>query len=71
MLNRFGRWARSLALAAVLLAAHATAGAVDTSIWQFTGTPCSGGSCPGWVKLDDNSLSIVIVTGGGQLYQQH
>jgi hypothetical protein len=26
-------------------------------IWRFTGTPCSGNSCPGWQMLDDPKMS--------------
>jgi hypothetical protein len=42
----------------------------DGGFFQYTGTPCSGGSCPGWVEIDDNSLTGWIVAGSA-LYQQH
>ncbi|HKG13944.1 MAG TPA: hypothetical protein VKB12_11410 [Pyrinomonadaceae bacterium] len=29
-------------------------------IWLFTGAPCSGGSCPGWLRLDNNPNSRAI-----------
>jgi hypothetical protein len=35
----------------------------STSIWQYTGTPCSGTVCSGWVKLDDNPTTLSIVAG--------
>ena len=28
----------------------------DGTIWQYTGTPCKGGSCPGWIELDNNPI---------------
>jgi hypothetical protein len=33
------------------------------SIWQYTGTPCSGTVCSGWVPLDDNPSTTSIVAG--------
>jgi hypothetical protein len=41
------------------------------SIWSFTGTVCSGNSCPGWQMLDDNGDSVRIAAGGTNLYQLH
>ena len=41
------------------------------SIWRYTGTPCSGDSCPGWEKLDNNSRTIAIVADAGESYQLH
>ena len=41
------------------------------SIWRFTGAACSGASCPGWARLDDNGASVRIAAGGGNLYQLH
>ncbi|MCH1930963.1 M12 family metallo-peptidase [Shewanella sp. A25] len=41
------------------------------SIWQYTGTPCSGNACPGWKKLDHNAASVRIASGGNSLYQLH
>ena len=41
----------------------------DGQIWRYTGTPCSGGSCPGW-QLLDNSPTVSIVAAGQQLYQR-
>lgn len=32
-------------------------------IWRYTGTPCSGNSCPGWQLLDNNSLTKSIAVG--------
>ena len=43
----------------------------DGWIWQHTGTPCSGDSCPGWVRLDNNSKTVAIAAAGNQLYQLH
>jgi hypothetical protein len=41
------------------------------SIWRSTGQACSGASCPGWLRLDDNGASVRIAAGGGNLYQLH
>jgi M6 family metalloprotease-like protein len=41
------------------------------SIWQYTGTPCSGNSCPGWQKFDNNAATMRIAAGGNKLYQLH
>jgi hypothetical protein len=43
----------------------------DGMIWRFTGTPCSGNSCPGWQMLDDNFRTTQIGSGSGQLDQLH
>ncbi len=43
----------------------------DGWIWQYTGTPCSGNSCPGWQRLDNNSKTKAITASGNQLYQLH
>jgi hypothetical protein len=44
-------------------------------IWRYTGTPCSGESCPGWQRLDHNHKSMAIVAAAGHheqnLYQLH
>ena len=40
----------------------------DGSIWRYTGTPCSGSSCPGWEELDRNPRSKAIAA-GDLLYQ--
>ena len=40
-------------------------------IWRFTGTPCSGESCPGWQMLDNNPATTMIAAAGGKLYQLH
>ncbi len=39
-------------------------------IWSYTGTPCSGGSCLGWQKLDNNVSKTVAITGDGNLLAQ-
>jgi peptidyl-Asp metalloendopeptidase len=41
------------------------------SIWRSTGTACSGNSCPGWLRLDNNGASVRMAAGGGNLYQLH
>jgi len=41
------------------------------AIWQYTGTPCSGNSCPGWQIFDNNEASVRISAGGNSLYQLH
>jgi hypothetical protein len=40
-------------------------------IWRYTGTPCSGNSCPGWQMLDNNGMTGRIDASGGKLYQIH
>ena len=41
------------------------------AVWRHTGTPCSGDSCPGWARLDNNPRTISIAADGSQLYQLH
>ncbi len=41
------------------------------SIWRYTGTPCSGNSCPGWQKYDNNAATVRIAASGTKLYQLH
>jgi hypothetical protein len=33
------------------------------SIWRFTGPACSGTSCPGWRRLDNNPRTVDIEAG--------
>jgi hypothetical protein len=40
-------------------------------IWRYTGTPCTGESCPGWQRLDDNPKTKAISASGSGLYQLH
>jgi len=40
-------------------------------IWRYTGTACSGNSCPGWQMLDNNPIAGRIAAAGGQLYEMH
>ncbi|MFZ0935866.1 MAG: hypothetical protein ACLP6W_23320 [Bryobacteraceae bacterium] len=46
-------------------------GGQGATIWSYTGTPCSGNSCPGWLQLDNNPATVAIAGGGSQLYQLH
>lgn len=41
------------------------------AIWRHTGTACSGDSCPGWRRLDNNIKTVDIAAGEGKLYQLH
>jgi hypothetical protein len=41
------------------------------AVWRYTGVPCSGASCPGWQRLDNNSRTAAIAAGSGQLFQLH
>ena len=41
------------------------------AIWRHTGSGCSGESCPGWQRLDNNFRSVAIAAGGARLYQLH
>jgi hypothetical protein len=43
----------------------------DGRIWQYTGVPCTGQSCPGWKMLDNNTATVAIVASGKKLYQLH
>ncbi len=38
------------------------------SLWQYTGTPCNGNTCPGWVKID-NRAGLGPVAGSNTVYQ--
>jgi V8-like Glu-specific endopeptidase len=40
-------------------------------VWRYTGTPCSGESCPGWQLLDNNAATLRISAAGNNLYQLH
>ena len=44
-------------------------------IWRFTGVPCSGASCPGWQRLDNNHKTIAVFASSAthvqRLYQLH
>ena len=46
-------------------------GNLGATIWSYTGTPCSGNSCPGWLQLDNNPATAAIAGGGSKLYQLH
>jgi CubicO group peptidase (beta-lactamase class C family) len=41
-----------------------------SAIWRHTGTPCSGDSCPGWIRLDNNPRTVSVAA-GNSLYQLH
>lgn len=43
----------------------------DGTIWRYTGTPCSGNSCPGWQVLDNNSRTVTVAVADKALYQLH
>jgi hypothetical protein len=43
----------------------------DGEIWSFTGSPCSGDSCPGWQRLDHNPKTVAIVAANSALFQLH
>jgi len=47
-----------------------TVAVTDVTIWRYTGTPCSGASCPGWQTLDDNTKTVKIAA-STDLYQLH
>jgi hypothetical protein len=46
-------------------------GEEGAAIWRHTGTPCTGESCPGWQRIDNNPKTWSIVAAGSQLYQLH
>ena len=41
------------------------------SIWQYTGTPCNGSSCPGWVELYQNPGTAMIAAGNYPTLNPH
>jgi hypothetical protein len=41
------------------------------AIWRHTGVACSGDSCPGWTRLDNNIKTVNIAAGADRLYQLH
>jgi hypothetical protein len=67
----FKRWVPSLACWTRV----ATPTPSGAPIWRYTGTPCSGDSCPGWQRLDNNPKTIAIAATGSHhfqaLYQLH
>src|ERR1022692_2739837 len=81
MSTRVSQWQRIALLAAALSASMVSTawGGVpglyqvhlDGSIWQYTGEPCEGSSCLGWVELDNNPITATIAAGAGKLYQVH
>ncbi|TPG59658.1 hypothetical protein EAH89_05315 [Roseomonas nepalensis] len=40
-------------------------------VWRYTGTACSGNSCPGWQLLDNNAATVRLAASAGNLYQLH
>jgi hypothetical protein len=68
----FKRWVPSIGCWIRVIATPKAEGA---PIWRYTGKPCSGDSCPGWQKLDNNPKTVAIVAAGGHheqsLYQLH
>jgi hypothetical protein len=44
---------------------------IDGSIWQYTGQPCNGSTCSGWVKLDNNPDMSYIVAGESTVFEVH
>jgi hypothetical protein len=41
------------------------------TIWRSMGAACSGESCPGWQRLDNNTRTVAVAAGGDRLYQLH
>ncbi|MGA3074226.1 MAG: hypothetical protein ABSG56_11090 [Bryobacteraceae bacterium] len=33
------------------------------SVWEYTGTPCDGATCPGWVHIDNHTSEVSLVAG--------
>src|ERR1022692_2857544 len=76
MSTKVSQWQRIALLAAALSASVVSTawGGVpglyqmhlDASIWQYTGEPCAGSSCLGWVELDNNPITAFIAAGGGK-----
>jgi hypothetical protein len=72
-LARCVRFVLPFVLGAALIASYSRcfAQSADVTIWKYTGTPCTGASCPGWQMLDDNTKTIGFAASGNSLYQLH
>ena len=44
-------------------------GSLGGIIWQYTGTPCGAKSCPGWIRLDNDDLTMAVAAAGNNLYK--
>src|SRR5215813_6242425 len=77
LIGRISLWMAAVLLISVLAQTRSVALTPSTtlveddgaSIWQYTGTPCSGVSCPGWQMLDNSVKTLKLAGGGGRLYQ--
>ncbi len=38
-------------------------------MWRYTGTPCTGGSCPGWQMMDNNPNIVAMAASTSYTYQ--
>ena len=41
------------------------------AVWSHTGTACTGQSCPGWRRLDNNVRTSALTASNDKLYQLH
>jgi len=79
MTTKISQWQRIALLAAGISASVAPMAwsqnlyqtHLDGSIWQYTGTPCSRGTCPGWVELDNNPDLSMIAAESNELFELH
>jgi hypothetical protein len=79
MTTKISQWQRIALLAAGVATGMASmAGGqtlyqthTDGSIWQYTGKPCKGTVCSGWIELDNNPHLKSIAANSGELYELH
>jgi hypothetical protein len=43
----------------------------DGTVLQYTGTPCNGTNCNGWLQLDKTPAISYIIAGPNTVYEQH
>jgi hypothetical protein len=72
-LTGFRRWVPSVA--AWTRVANSIRTDEGAPIWRYVGPPCSGTSCPGWQRLDNNHKTVGVFASSMQhvhyLYQLH
>jgi len=79
MTTKISQWQRIALLAAGISTGMASmAGGqtlyqthTDGSIWQYTGKPCKGTVCSGWIELDNNPHLKMIAANSGEVYELH
>jgi hypothetical protein len=79
MTTRISQWQR-IAMLAAGIATSMVSMAWGQELYQThpmdrsgstRGHPAAGGSCPGWIELDNNPNMSMIAAGGGALFEMH